>query len=166
MSKIDKPGARADEVRTQLSKHNLLPEEWGGKTIVVEISAKSGLGVDKLLDMILLQAQMMDLKADPTIRAQGVVVDARLERGRGPVATVLIQKGTCRIGDPIVAGLHSGRIRTLTNDRDQRLDLAMPSTPVQITGLVGCSGGRRHVPGGERRPGGQGDHAQTGSAQT
>ncbi len=137
LSKIDKPGANPNEVRTQLANQNLLVEDWGGKVIAVEISSKTGQGVDKLLEMILLQAEMMDLKADPSIRGQGVVVEARLEKGRGPVSTVLIQRGTCKVGDPIVAGVHSGRIRTIVDDRDQRLDKIGPSTPAQITGLSG-----------------------------
>ncbi len=137
INKVDKPTANPEAVRTQLAQHNLLPEEWGGKTIMVEVSAKTGLGVDRLLDMIFLQSEVMDLKADPSIRAQGVVVDARLEKGRGTVITVLIQKGTCKIGDPIVAGVWSGRIRTITNDRDERLYEIGPSTPAQITGLGG-----------------------------
>ena len=137
ISKIDKPGARTDEVRGQLAKQNLLAEEWGGKTIMVEISSKSGQGIDKLLDMIMLQAEVMDLKADPSIRAQGVIVESRLERGRGAVATVLIQRGQCRIGDPIVAGVHRGHIRSITDDRDQPHQEIGPSTPAQITGLDG-----------------------------
>jgi translation initiation factor IF-2 len=137
ISKIDKPGANPDDVKTQLANHNLLVESWGGKTISVEISSKTGEGIDKLLEMIMLQAEMLDLKADPSIRAQGVVVDSRLEKGRGTVATVLIQKGTCRIGESIVAGIHSGRIRTIHNDRDEQLREVGPSTPAQITGLSG-----------------------------
>ncbi len=137
MSKIDKPGANLDDVRTQLSKQGLLVEEWGGKTIAVPISSKTGEGIDKLLEMILLQAEMLDLKADPVIRGQGVVVDAKLEKGRGAVATVLIQRGTCRVGDPIVAGTFSGHVRTIHNDRDQRIDFIGPATPAQITGLGG-----------------------------
>ena len=137
ISKIDKPGARIDEVKTQLSKHSLLAEDWGGKIIVVGISSKSGEGINKLLDMIMLQAEMMDLKADPDIRAQGVIVDARLEKGRGAVATVLIQTGSCKIGDPIVAGVNRGHIRTIVNDRDQHLKQIGPATPAQITGLDG-----------------------------
>ncbi len=137
ISKIDKPAARLDEVRTQLANQNLLAEDWGGKTITVEISSKTGQGIEKLLDMIVLQAEMLDLKADPTIRAQGVIVDARLERGRGPVATVLVKKGSCRISVPIVAGVHYGRVRTITNDRDHKLEIIGPSTPAQITGLSG-----------------------------
>ncbi len=137
INKIDKPNAGPDTTRTQLSNYNLVSEEWGGKNIMVEISAKSGEGVDKLLEMILLQAEMMDLKADPSIRGQGIVVDARLERGRGPVATVLIQKGTCHVGDSIVAGMYYGHVRTVTNDREQQIPVVGPSVPAQITGLNG-----------------------------
>jgi translation initiation factor IF-2 len=102
---------------------------------MVEVSAKTGVGIDHLLDMLLLQAEMMDLKADATIRGQGVVVDSRLERGRGPVATVLIQKGTCKVGESIVAGSCSGRVRSLINDHDESMRMVYPSTPAQITGL-------------------------------
>jgi translation initiation factor IF-2 len=137
ISKIDKPGANPDEVRTQLANQNLLTEDWGGKTIAVNISSKTGEGIDRLLEMILLQAEMMDLKADPTIRGQGVVVDSKLEKGRGAVATVLIQRGTCKVGDTIVAGVYSGHVRSIHNDRDQRLEQIGPSTPAQITGLAG-----------------------------
>ncbi|MDX9856949.1 MAG: translation initiation factor IF-2 [candidate division Zixibacteria bacterium] len=137
INKIDKPNANPDNVRTQLSQHNLLDESWGGKTIMVEVSAKSGQGIDRLLDMVLLQAELLELKADPGIRGQGVIVDSRLERGRGPVATVLIQRGTCAIGDPIVAGMYSGRIRTMVNDREEKMEIIGPSTPAQITGLSG-----------------------------
>jgi translation initiation factor IF-2 len=137
ISKIDKPGAKLDEVRGQLANHNLTAEDWGGKTIVVDISSKSGEGIDKLLDMIVLQAEMLDLKADPSIRGQGTVVDAKLERGLGPVATVLIQTGTCTVGQPMVAGVYSGRVRTIINDRGQKLQEVGPATPAQITGLSG-----------------------------
>ncbi len=137
INKIDKPTSNPDAVRTQLTEHNLVAEDWGGKAIMVEVSAKSGESIDKLLEMILLQAEMMDLTADPTIRGQGTVVDARLEKGRGPVVTGLIRRGTCRIGDSIVAGSFSGHVRTMTNDRDQSLAAVGPSTPVQITGLHG-----------------------------
>jgi translation initiation factor IF-2 len=137
ISKIDKPGAKPDDIRTQLANHNLLVEDWGGKVIAVDISSKTGEGIDKLLEMILLQAEMLDLQADPTIRGQGIVVDSRLEKGRGSVATVLVQRGNCKIGDPIVAGIHRGRIRTIHNDREDRLDAIGPATPAQITGLSG-----------------------------
>jgi len=137
VNKIDKPNANPEMIRTQLSSHNLVSEEWGGKNIMVDVSAKTGDGTDKLLEMILLQAEMMDLRADPSIRGHGVVIDAKLEKGRGPVVTVLIQKGTCKISDPAVAGTFSGRIRTIVNDRDQKLTTIGPSTPSQITGLGG-----------------------------
>ncbi len=137
ITKVDKPTANPDKVRTELSNRNLLDEAWGGKTIMVEVSNKSGDGIEKLLEMILLQAEVLDLKSDPSIRASGVVVESELEKGRGPVATVLIQKGTAHIGDSIVSGTHHGRIRTMTNDRGQALDEAGPATPVQITGLSG-----------------------------
>ncbi len=137
INKMDKPGANPDTVRTQLSSYNLVSEEWGGKSIMVEVSAKTGAGIDRLLEMILLQAEIMDLKADPDIRAQGVVVDSQLERGRGPVATVLIQKGTCRVGDSMVAGTSSGHVRTITNDREELLADVGPATPAQITGMDG-----------------------------
>jgi translation initiation factor IF-2 len=137
INKIDKPNANPDSTRTQLSGYNLVSEEWGGKNIMVEVSAKSGAGIDKLLEMILLQAEIMDLKADPSIRGQGVVVDARLERGRGPVATVLIQKGTCHVGDSVAAGTYYGHVRTITNDREQQMQTVGPATPTQITGLNG-----------------------------
>ncbi len=137
INKIDKPTANIDNVRSKLSEHNLVSEEWGGKTIMVEVSAKTGEGVEKLLELILLQAEMLDLKADPTIRAQGVVVDSRLERGRGAVATILIQRGTCKIGEPIISGINHGRIRTIVSDQDVSLKEVGPSMPVQITGLNG-----------------------------
>lgn len=137
INKIDKPNANPEKIRTQLSNHNILSEEWGGKTIMVEISAKTGDGIDELLKMILLQAEMMDLQADPEIRGQGVIIDSRLEKGRGPVITVLIQRGRCFIGNSIVAGMQFGRIRTITNDRSQQLKRIGPSRPAQITGLNG-----------------------------
>jgi len=137
INKIDKPAALPEEVRTELGNHNLVGEDWGGDTIMVDVSAKTGEGIEKLLEMVLLQAEMMDLKADPGIRGQGSVIDAQLERGRGPVATVLVQKGTCKVGDSIVAGTLFGHIRTITNDRDQQLKTVGPSMPVQITGLHG-----------------------------
>ena len=137
INKIDKATANVDNIRTQLSNYNLLDESWGGKTIMVELSAKTGEGIDKILEMILLQAEMLDLKADSTIRGQGVVIDSKLEKGRGPVATVLVQTGTSRVGDPIVAGPLAGRIRTITDDRENSLKEVGPSVPVQITGLSG-----------------------------
>ena len=137
INKIDKPNANPDTIRNELSQHNVLSEEWGGKTIMVEISAKHGTNIDKLLEMVILQAEMLNLTADPSIRAHGVVVDSQLEKGRGTVVTVLIQKGTCRIGDSVVAGTRYGRIRTIVDDHEINLQEIGPSTPAQITGLNG-----------------------------
>lgn len=137
INKIDKPNANVDQVRTQLADYNLISEDWGGKTIMVEISAKVGTGVDELLKMILLQSEMMDLKADPEIRGQGVIVDSRLEKGKGTVVTVLIQKGTCRVGESMVAGSFSGHIRTISDDHNELVQSIGPSRPAQITGLNG-----------------------------
>lgn len=135
VNKIDKPGANPDHVMEQLMKYGLVPEDWGGDTIFVKISAKSGENVDDLLQMILLQADMMELQADPNQKAIGTVIEARLSKGRGPVADVLVQQGTLNIGDPIVIGDTFGRVRVMTNDKGRRVKKATPSTPVEITGL-------------------------------
>ncbi|HET9250631.1 MAG TPA: translation initiation factor IF-2 [Candidatus Eisenbacteria bacterium] len=134
INKIDLPGANVEMVRQDLSKQNLLVEEWGGKTIAVPISAKQGTGVEKLLEMILLQAELLELKADPSKSARGVVIESRVEQGRGIVASVLVQKGTLRIGDPFVAGSTSGKVRAMTNERGARVAEAGPSTPVEVLG--------------------------------
>jgi len=135
INKIDIPDANPDAVRKQLANHNLLDEAWGGKTIMVEISAKQGTGIDKLLEMILLQAEVLELKADPDIKPRGTVIEAKLEKGRGPVATLLVQKGTLRIGNPIVVGSTFGRVRAMLDDRGNEMKEAGPSMPVQMTGL-------------------------------
>jgi translation initiation factor IF-2 len=137
INKIDKPDANPDKVKQELTEFGMLPEEWGGETIYVEVSAKQRINIDQLLEMILLQAEVMDLKANPNKRAKGVIVEARLDRGRGPVATVLVQEGTLRIGDPIVTGVHYGRVRTMVDDRGGRVEAAGPSCPVEVTGLSG-----------------------------
>jgi len=137
VNKIDKPDANADRVRQELTEFELVPEEWGGETIFVEVSAKQKLNLDRLLEMILLQAEVLELKANPNKRAKGIVVEARLDKGRGPVATVLVQEGTLKIGDPIVTGVHYGRVRTMTDDRGNALSEAGPSVPVEVTGLAG-----------------------------
>jgi translation initiation factor IF-2 len=134
INKIDLPGANIEMVRQDLSKHNLLVEEWGGKTIAVPISAKQGTNVDKLLEMILLQAELLELKADPSKSARGVVIESRVEQGRGIIASVLVQKGTLRVGDPFVAGATSGKVRAMTNERGGRVVEAGPSTPVEVLG--------------------------------
>ena len=135
VNKVDKPGANPDHVTEQLTEYGLIPEDWGGDTIFVKISAKFGKNIDELLDMILLQAEMMELKANPDQRAVGSVVEAQLDQGRGPGATLLVQQGTLHVGDPIVVGNTFGRVRTMTNENGRRIKEATPSTPVEITGL-------------------------------
>lgn len=135
VNKIDKPGANPERVIEELAKYNLIPEDWGGDTIFVNISAKFGKNIDELLDMIQLQAEMMELKANPDQNAAGSVVEARLDQGKGSVATVLVQQGTLHVGDPIVVGNTYGRVRTMTNENGRRIKEATPSTPVEITGL-------------------------------
>jgi len=137
INKMDLPGANSEPVKRQLANYGLLLEEWGGKTIMIEVSAKTGMGIQKLLEMILLQAEMMELKANPDRLAQGVVIESRLDRGRGPIATALIQKGTLEIGDHFVTGLYSGKVRAMLDERGKNLTLAGPSTPVQILGSSG-----------------------------
>ncbi len=137
INKMDLPDADSEPIKEQLSKLNLVPEEWGGKTIVVEISAKSGMGVGKLLEMILLQAEMMELRADPNRRAQGVVVESELSRGRGVVTTVLVQKGTLRIGEPFVSGAYHGKVRAMFDNRGNSVREAGPSSSVLVLGASG-----------------------------
>lgn len=135
VNKIDKPGANPDHVKQELSEHELIPEEWGGDTIFVNISAKFNQNIDELLENILLIAEVEDLKADPTQKAIGTVIEARLDKGKGPVATLLVQQGTLHVGDPIVVGNTYGRVRVMTNDMGRRDKEAGPATPVEITGL-------------------------------
>ncbi len=137
INKIDLPDANPEAIKQQLPKHGLTVEEWGGRTIACEVSAKTGEGVDKLLEMVLLQAGLLELKADVKGKAQGVIIESRLDKGRGPVATVLVQRGTLRIGTPFVTGLCYGKVRTLTNEWGNPVREAGPSTPVQVTGLSG-----------------------------
>ena len=137
-TKVDKPGANADRIREQLSAMNILVEEWGGKYQAQEISAKTGENVDLLLEKILLEAELLDLKADPKKRAVGSVIESALDKGRGIVTTVLVQGGTLRVGDAILAGSHSGKVKALTNERGERVKEAGPSIPVQILGMSGA----------------------------
>ncbi|OTO76755.1 MULTISPECIES: translation initiation factor IF-2 [unclassified Enterococcus] len=135
VNKIDKPGANPQHVMQELSEYELIPEAWGGDTIFVEISAKFNQNIDELLEMILLVAEVEDLKADPTQHGIGTVIEARLDKGKGPVATLLVQQGTMNVGDPIVVGNTYGRVRVMTNDIGRREKSAGPATPVEITGL-------------------------------
>jgi translation initiation factor IF-2 len=137
INKMDLPGVKSDPVKNQLAKLNLVPEEWGGSTIVVEISAKTGMGVNKLLEMILLQAEIMELEANPDRKALGVVIESELSKGRGVIATVLVEKGILRVGDPFVAGAYHGRVRAMFNERGNPVMEAGPSTPVQVLGSSG-----------------------------
>ena len=135
INKMDKPGANPQNVKQQLTNYDLLPEDWGGDTICCEVSARTGEGIDNLLEMVALTAEMRELRANPDRKAKGTVIEARLDKGRGPIATVLVQNGTLHSGDILIAGMTVGRVRTMINDKGQRLTDAGPSVPVEITGL-------------------------------
>ena len=135
INKMDKPEANPDRIKQQLTEYELVPEEWGGETIICPISAKTGEGIDNLLEMVNLTAEMQELKANPNRSAHGAVIEARLDKGRGPVATLLVQNGTLRQGDVIIAGTAVGRVRAMTNARGQKLTEAGPSVPVEIIGM-------------------------------
>ncbi len=137
INKVDLPTANPDRIRQELADRGLLAEEWGGKTMMVEVSAKTGQGVDKLLETILLEAEILELKANPNKRAKGTIIEAKLDRGRGPMATVLVKEGTLRVGDPFVTGVYSGRVRGMFDERGSSVDEAGPAVPVQILGLEG-----------------------------
>ncbi len=136
VNKIDKPSANPDKILQQLTEHGLVPEEWGGDTITVKVSALQGTGIDELLEYILLVAEVQDLKANPKAEASGVVIEANLDKGKGPVATLLVQNGTLRVGNCIVVGTACGRVRALLSDSGERITKAEPSTPVEILGLT------------------------------
>ena len=136
INKMDKEGASPDRIMQQLTEHELVPEEWGGDVICVPVSAKTGMGIDDLLENVLLTADMLELKANPNRFAKGSIIEARLDRGRGPVATVLVQNGTLRLGDVIIAGTAVGRVRTMTDDKGRSAAEAGPSIPMEITGLT------------------------------
>ncbi|MEL3913368.1 translation initiation factor IF-2 [Treponema pedis] len=137
VNKVDKPEANIDKVKTRLSELGLMPEEWGGDTMFVEISALKKQGIDTLLETILLQAEVLELKANYGCNAEGKVIESRIDHGRGVVATIIVQRGTLRTGDPYVAGIYSGRVRAIFNDRGEKIDEASPSMPVEILGLEG-----------------------------
>ncbi len=137
INKIDKPDAKADKVRQELSEFELISEEWGGQTIFCEVSAKKKIGLEHLLEMVLIQADVLELKANPDKMARGTIIESKLDRGRGPVATVLVQSGTLKAGDIFVTGVQSGRVRGLINDKGERVDQAGPSVPVEVIGFSG-----------------------------
>ena len=136
INKMDKPEAKPDKIKQQLTEYELIPEEWGGDTIICPISAKTGMGLDNLLEMVLLTAEVAELKANPNRRAKGTVIEARLDKNRGPIATLLVQNGTLNQGDIIIAGTAVGRVRVMTNDKGRTVKTAGPSMPVEITGLA------------------------------
>ncbi len=152
INKIDVPGARPDFVKQQLSEHELVPEEWGGQTICVETSAIEGTGIDFLLEMLLLEAALLELKANPEKRARGAVIEAQVDKGRGAVATVLVQSGTLKVGDVFVSGRYSGKVRAMMDDLGKRMKVAGPSVPVEVLGFTGVpeAGDRFHVVDSER----------------
>ena len=135
INKIDKPDAKPEEVKKQLADQGLLPEEWGGQTIFTEVSAIQGQGIDHLLELILLQAEIMELKANPTLRGRGVIIEAHLDKGRGPVATLMVQNGQLKVGDPFIAGNYFGKVRAMVNDQGDDIQEASLSTPVEVIGL-------------------------------
>ncbi len=137
INKIDKPQANIDRVKKQLSQYNLTSEDWGGKTITVPVSAKTGEGIDDLLEMIILESQMLELKANPNKLAKGIVIEAKMTKGRGPVSTLLVQNGTLRLNDNIIVGPYYGKIRAMFNDRGQSVNVAPPSFPVEVLGVSG-----------------------------
>ncbi len=140
VNKIDKPGANPQQVQTQLADRGLIPESWGGQTIYVEVSAKKHIGLEDLLEMILLQAEVLELKANPNKPCRGTIIESKLDRGRGPVATVLVQDGTLHIGDFFVTGVQSGKVRAIYNEAGESIREAPPSTPVEVLGLSGVPG--------------------------
>ena len=136
INKMDKPTANPDKIKEQLTKYDLIPEEWGGDTVIVPISAKTGMGLDDLLEMVILTAEVQELKANPNRRAKGTVIESRLDKNRGPIATLLVQNGTLKQGDIVIAGTAVGRVRVMTNDKGRTVKTAGPSVPVEITGLA------------------------------
>jgi len=137
INKCDLPDISIDKVKRQLSEYNLMPEDWGGKTIMVPVSAKTGQGVDNLLEMLLLEAELLELKANPSLRARGVVIEAKLSPGKGVIANILVRNGTLKIGDIILCGMYYGKIKAMINDRGERVAEAGPATPVEVLGLQG-----------------------------
>ena len=137
INKIDKTNSNPDSVKQQLSENDILVESWGGKYQSIEISAKTGKGIDKLLEMILLEAEILELAANPDRKARGIIIESKLDRGKGPVATILVQNGTLKVGDLFIAGQFSGKVRAMHNERNRKVDTAPPSTPVQVVGFDG-----------------------------
>ncbi len=140
INKIDKPTANPEKVKKDLSEYGLIPEQWGGNTLFAEVSAKQKIGIKELLDLILLQAEVLELRANPDKPARGVIIESKLDKGRGPVATLLVQEGTLRAGDAFLAGSHYGRVRAMLNDKGQKIEEARPSIPVEVVGFTDIPG--------------------------
>ncbi len=159
INKIDLPSANIDRVKKQLQEHGLAPEDWGGETIVCPVSATRGTGIDHLLEMITLQAEVMELKASPTARPRATVIEAQVEAGRGPTATLIVQMGTLKVGDPFICGDYNGKVKSLRDDRGQPVREAGPSTPVKVLGFTGLpnAGDEFLVMGSERGIGARGE---------
>jgi len=136
INKIDKPNANPEKVKKDLADYGLAPEKWGGNTLFAEVSAKQKIGIKELLELILLQAEVLELRANPDKPARGVIIEAKLDKGRGPVATLLVQEGTLKAGDAFIAGSHYGRVRAMLNDKGQKIEVARPSTPVEVVGFT------------------------------
>lgn len=153
INKIDKEDAKTEEVKKQLSEMGMIPEEWGGQTIFCEVSAKKQIGIEHLLELILLQAEIMELKANPKVRAKGVVIESKLDKGRGPVATLMVQQGILKVGSPFIAGYHFGRVRAMANEFGKNIPEAPPASPVEVIGLphVPKAGSRFMVVTDEKR---------------
>ena len=141
-TRLISPVANVDRVKQELAEYELIPEDWGGSTIFVPVSAHTREGIPELLEMILLTAEVKELKANPNRRARGLVIEAELDKGKGPVATILVQKGTLRVGDNVTAGPCYGKVRAMMDDKGRRVKEAGPSMPVEILGLNRCSGRR------------------------
>jgi translation initiation factor IF-2 len=167
LNKADKPDAKPERVMQQLTEHGLVSEEWGGDTIMIPVSARTGMNIDRLLESILLVAEVGDLKAAPDRRGEGTIVEAELDKGRGPVATVLVQQGTLKVGDFIVAGEHAGKVRAMLDDRGQAVKEAGPSTPVQVLGLSGVpdAGDKLNAVADEKTARTVAEHRQTKSRE-
>lgn len=136
VNKIDKPNANPEKVKKELADYGLVPEKWGGSTLFAEVSAKQKIGIKELLELILLQAEVLELRANPNKPARGVIVESKLDKGRGPVATLLVQEGALKTGDAFIAGSHHGRVRAMLNDKGQKMEEALPSTPVEVVGFT------------------------------
>ena len=159
INKIDKPNANPEKVKKDLADYGLVPEQWGGNTLFAEVSAKQKTGIKELLELILLQAEVLELRANPDKPARGIIIEAKLDKGRGPVATLLVQEGTLKAGDVFIAGSQYGRVRAMLNDKGQKIEEARPSHSCGGGRFYRCPGGRRYLHRRLRREDGQADQS-------